>query len=182
MKNDLRTLLMARRSIRAFSDTRLSRADLLTILWAGWGRNDYKFTAPSAGALNPLNLYVLARAVKGYEPFSVLRWDVDDEDLEVFTVLREEQFDRLCGSNAFATAPASILIAANVERTAKKYVQRALRYVYIECGHVAQNILLQCVDLGLGAVPVGATQDQLIQRITGIPELPCYMVIIGHPS
>lgn len=181
MKTDLHKLLQQRHSVRAFDNQQqLTRQDLKALLWAGLGRNEYKFTSPSAGALNPLKLYVLARNVKGFPPFSVLEWDPDIEVVSLFDTIKELQFNRLCGSNAFLNASASVLITADVERTSRKYTNRAMRYIYLECGHVAQNIILTCGSLNLGSVPVGATRDSLMQELTGISELPCYMVLIGY--
>ena len=65
-----------------------------------------------------------------------------------------------------------------------EYGSRATRYCLLEAGHIAQNILLQAAALGLGAVPVGAFDDDRIRRLLSPSrELhPAYLVPIGYPA
>ena len=75
------------------------------------------------------------------------------------------------------------VITAIYERTARKYGDaRSPRYVHMEAGHAAQNLLLQAVALGLGAVPIGAFHDAQIQKVLGLPaeEQPLYLIPVGH--
>jgi SagB-type dehydrogenase family enzyme len=69
-------------------------------------------------------------------------------------------------------------------RTRVKYRQRAELYVHLEAGHVAQNIHLQAVALGLGSVPVGAFRDAEVSRVLGLgeEETPLYIIPVGHPE
>jgi SagB-type dehydrogenase family enzyme len=73
------------------------------------------------------------------------------------------------------------VIVGVASRTAKKYGARAERYVYLEAGHAAQNLLLRATELGLGAVPIGAFDDQ---AVAGVLELaaeqqPLYLIPVG---
>jgi SagB-type dehydrogenase family enzyme len=74
------------------------------------------------------------------------------------------------------------VIAAVYERTAGKYGDRAERYVHLEAGHAAQNLLLQAVALDLGGVTIGAFDDQKVQDALGLPEdqAPLYLIPVGH--
>ncbi len=69
-----------------------------------------------------------------------------------------------------------------VERTEAKYGERAERYVHLEAGHAAQNLLLQAVALELGAVPIGAFDDDAVQDALGLPDdhRPLYLIPVGH--
>lgn len=178
----LRQLLNERHSVRRFSDVPLDVELPVDLAWAGLGRNKFKYTAPSAGALNPMKLYLLVRQVYDHDPYSVWSYNADHNVLRYHCTLKRSEFDSISGSNAFQTAPLSILLSADVECTARKYVGRAMRYIYIECGHVAQNILLYAQSIGLGGVPIGAVQDSRVQQILDIPELPCYLVSLGIPE
>ena len=62
--------------------------------------------------------------------------------------------------------------------------ERSPRYVHLEAGHTAQNVLLQAVALGLGAVPIGAFYDTEVQNVMSLPEdhQPLYLIPIGHPE
>ena len=81
-------------------------------------------------------------------------------------------------------APALFVVTAVYERTARKYGSRAERYVRIEAGHAAQNLLLQAVALGLGAVPIGAFDDEGVRACLGAPEdhRPLYIIPAGRPA
>ena len=83
---------------------------------------------------------------------------------------------------AVSQAPATILLAAVYARTTGRYGERGMRYVYMEAGHVAQNVALQAVSLGLGAVCIGAFQDDLVQQAAGLPapQAPLYLIPIGR--
>lgn len=177
----LEAVLAGRRSVREFSDRPLSAAELGQLLWAAQGITDprgYR-TAPSAGALYPLEIYVAtAGGLYHYVPARHALVVVGGSDVRqalVEAALRQE---------AVSQAPAVFVIAAVYERTAAKYgAERSPRYVHLEAGHAAQNILLQAVTLGLGAVPIGAFDDEAIQEAMGLPaeEQPLYLIPVGRP-
>jgi SagB-type dehydrogenase family enzyme len=76
------------------------------------------------------------------------------------------------------------VIAAEYARTEARYGDRAERYVHLEAGHAAQNLLLQAVALGLGAVPIGAFDDAAVQEVLGLPTewVPLYLIPVGVPA
>lgn len=84
---------------------------------------------------------------------------------------------------AVGNAGAVFIVAAVYQRTAGKYGTRAERYVHIEAGHAAQNLLLQATALELGAVPVGAFDDDEVVAVLGLPKAvrPVYLAAIGSP-
>jgi SagB-type dehydrogenase family enzyme len=135
-------------------------------------------TAPSAGALYPLELYVAtAGGFYHYEP-SEHRLDLHSEG-----DLRPVLYRASLAQDSVREAPAVFVIAAVYERTERKYGrERAPRYVHLEAGHAAQNILLQAVALGLGGVPIGAFQDEQVQMVFSLPRdhRPLYLIPIGH--
>ncbi|TEU01192.1 MAG: SagB/ThcOx family dehydrogenase, partial [Anaerolineales bacterium] len=93
--------------------------------------------------------------------------------------------DAALGQDPVMEAPLVMVIAALYERTQAKYgPERSPRYVHLEAGHAAQNVLLQAVALDLGAVPIGAFYDAEVQAILGLPENhePLYLIPIGHPE
>jgi SagB-type dehydrogenase family enzyme len=85
--------------------------------------------------------------------------------------------------DALIEVPAVFVITAVYARTRAKYGDRADRYVHMEAGHAAQNLLLQAVALDLGGVPIGAFNDDRLSEILGLPdhEAPLYLIPIGHP-
>jgi SagB-type dehydrogenase family enzyme len=178
----LEEALSQRRSVREYADTVLSDSQVSQLLWAAQGISGSGGlrTAPSAGALYPLELYlVTARGVFHYEPVShaLTAWRPGD---------RRDRLRRgALGQAALGAAPAVFVFTAVYARTAAKYgAARGTRYVHLEAGHAAQNLLLQAAALGLVAVPVGAFQDEAVQAALELPpdHDPIYLVPVGQPG
>jgi SagB-type dehydrogenase family enzyme len=170
--------LARRRSIRQFQDRHLSWNDVGQLLWACQGVTDPEGlrTAPSAGALYPLDVFVvISSGVYRYypEPHEVRR----TVDRDVRSRLRTAAVDQ----DALA-APCIVAIAGVEQRTTSKYGDRAWRYVVLEAGHAAQNVLLQATALGLCGVPIAAFDDEEVRTILGAPSQDQILVLIpvGH--
>ena len=185
----LEEAILKRRSRRDFGDSPLTLREVSQILWAGQGITDAAGlrAAPSAGALYPLDLYLvvgkqgvegLGEGVYHYLPQShSLEPTVQGDVRQTLARLSLEQM-------FVAEAPLSLLITGEYERTTKKYGERGVRYVHMEAGHVAQNVYLQSEALGLGTVTMGAFQDEKISEALNLPPSyrPLYLLPIGHPE
>ncbi len=178
----LEAVLAARRSIREFVEHRASPAEVGQLLWAGSGVTgsgmQYR-THPSAGALHPLEVYaILPEGVFHYQPAGHSMALTREGDV------RPDLARAALGQSFITQAACTVAIAAVYARTTGKYGERGrMRYVPMDAAHAAQNILLQAVALGLGAVPVGAFDDDAVRRVLGLPpeEVPLYLVPVGRP-
>jgi len=181
----LEETLFQRRSVREYANLPLTLEDVSQLLWAAqgittqWGGR----TAPSAGALYPLEVYLvvgnvenLAPGVYKYKPERHELVKVRDDDV------REELAKAALGQIWVKEGAIDIVIAAVYERTTKKYGDRGVRYVHMEAGHAAQNIYLQADALNLGMVTVGAFYDDRVKDILGMPsnENPLYVIPVGR--
>ena len=173
--------LARRRSVRDFLARPLTEQQLAQLAWAAQGITEpgrgFR-TAPSAGALYPIELYlVTADGVARYLPRTNAFEQLDAGDK------RQALARAALNQTWVAQAPATFVVAAVHERTMQKYGQRGVRYATIEVGHVCQNLCLQAVALGLGSVSVGAFQDTEIRKIIGAPgdHRPLCLVCVGHP-
>ena len=177
----LEEALAGRRSVREFADMPLTPAELGQLLWAAQGLTDPAGlrTAPSAGALYPLQVYAVTReAAYRYEPQG------HRLSLHLAGDARPRLYAAALRQAPVLKAPAVIVIAAVYARTAAKYgEERSPRYVHLEAGHAAQNVLLQAVALNLGAVPIGAFEDDKVKQALGLPpdQQPVYLIPVGHP-
>lgn len=164
----LESALLQRRSVRSFTPEALAIADISQILWAAQGVTGFygQRTAPSAGALYPLEIYLAAARVTGLQP-GVYRYQPQDHSvmMSVEGDIRTGLSGAALHQRSLEMAPVSLVLAAVFDRTAWKYGQRAERYVFMEIGHVAQNISLQVVALGLGSVVIGAFDDELVKGL-----------------
>lgn len=181
----LEEAIAIRRSIRKFKDEPITHEKVSQILWAAQGITDTvnKFRAvPSAGALFPLEVYITARKVEDlpsgiykYEPNGHKLFLIKEGDVTA-KLVREALWQDWIAKSSIV-----VIISAVFERTMAKYGKRGIQYVYLEAGHCAQNICLQAVALGLGTAPVGAFNDEGIQKIIGMQEseVPLYILPIG---
>lgn len=161
-----------RRSIRSFTSEAVPLFNVGQLLWAATGHNIHKRTAPSAGGIYPITHYVIARNVRdlpqGLYSYSVLAHGLHEEELGEYKVQ-----DQVVG-------PLDIILNGDFGPMQEKYGERGIRYVWMEAGHCAQNILLQATALGMGAVVIGAFRDQRIKDILDLPGIPLYIVIAGN--
>jgi SagB-type dehydrogenase family enzyme len=172
--------LAGRRSHRQFMTQPLTELEISQLLWAAqgvtaaWGGR----TAPSAGAVYPLELYLLTSdAYRRYRP--------EGHRIELLAAedLRAEAVGAALHQPAVGGAAMTIVITAVCARTTHKYGSRGRRYVELEAGHAAQNVLLQAVALDLAAVPIGAFDDQRLAETLRLPSdrAPLYIVAVGRP-
>ncbi|HEX6536077.1 MAG TPA: SagB/ThcOx family dehydrogenase [Gemmatimonadaceae bacterium] len=177
----LEEALARRRSVRAFTSDTLDERTIDQLLWAAQGVTSPEGlrTAPSAGALYPLEVYVARRdGLSHYRPREHRQERLSAHDS------RPDLARAAYRQSAVVEAPAVFVITGVIARTAAKYDGRAERYVHLEAGHAAQNLLLQAVALGLGAVPIGAFDDQRVRDALRLPpgEEPLYLIPVGHPG
>ncbi len=178
----LEEVLAARRSERDFTPEPLDLDDLSHLLWSAQGITEPDGNgraAPSAGGTYPLELYVVDHlGLYHYLPAGHSLEVLGEDDL------RPALAEAALGQQHVADAPAVVVITAVFARTEERYGERAERYVYLEAGHAAQNVLLQAVALDLGAVPVGAFHDEDVRRLLGLPadHIPLYLIPVGHPT
>jgi SagB-type dehydrogenase family enzyme len=175
--------------VRAFAPTPLSLGELSQLLWATYGVTEPQEgakTAPSAGALYPLDIYLMVgkggvegseAGVYHYLPARHARTSqvLGDRRKEVARALLDQQW--------MADAPIMVIITAEYQRTTGKYRERGIRYVHLEAGHAAENLFLQGVALGLGAGIAGAFYDNAVVEALELPAAhePLLIVPIGHP-
>ncbi len=179
-----------RRSIRSFSDKSLRLEQLGYLLWSTTGiqrvESGYDFrNAPSAGALYPIETYFFAKNVKGLD-MGLYHYNIKSHLLEELNIGDFSIYlTRAClGQEMLASAQVVFIWSAIFERSKWKYMQRAYRYVYLDCGHIAQNLALCTSSLGLGSCQVGAFYDDEINNMIGLDgkeESAIYLSVVGNP-
>lgn len=177
--------LSKRRSIRDYSGENLTLNEVSQLLWAAqgitapWGGR----TAPSAGALYPLELYIVVGDVEGIDK-GVYKYSREEHELEKVKDgdIRTELAEAAVGQECIRDAAIDIVFTAVYERTTRKYGERGIRYVHIEAGHAAQNVYLQAVSLDLGTVVIGAFIDDRVKELVnaGEQEKSLYIMPVGR--
>lgn len=177
--------LKSRRSIRSYGPGPVALGDMGQLLWAAQGVSSAlgQRCAPSAGALYPLEVGLIAAAVEGltagfygYDPHSHALIPRREGDL------RRQVAEAALGQPQVAESPAVIVISVVYEKLSWKYGSRSVRYGDLEAGHAAQNVYLQAAALGLGTVVVGAFEDEGVSRALGLGgrEQALYLMPVGR--
>jgi SagB-type dehydrogenase family enzyme len=174
-----------RRSIRTYSKEKIGENDISQLLWAAQGITDEVTgftTAPSAGALYPLEIYVAISMVDGIEA-GLYKYNPSNHSLILKKDgdIREDIYNVSIRQDSIKDAAAVIIYCAVFERTSYRYGGRAFQYVYIETGHSAQNVYLQAEALNVGTVAIGAFHDDGVKKVLDLPgeEEPVYLMPIG---
>lgn len=176
--------LAGRRSRRDYSEKALQLKEVSQLLWAAQGitGENGKRTAPSAGGIYPIEVYLVSNRVDSLTE-GVYHYDPLGHQLEQVAEgeTRTELSLATMLQASVARAAAIIVITADYQPTIRKYGDRGIRFVHLEAGHAAQNICLEAVSLNVGVVTVGAFKDSLVKQHLNIPanEAPLYLIPAG---
>ena len=183
-------VIAQRRSIREFSHQSITFSELSQMVWAtqgvtsrAWG---FDFMAtPSAGALYPIETYIVVNRVEEISP-GIYHYNVKEAKL---SLLKEGHFGSdLCHAGLdqemLEEAACVFIWTAIVQRSKWKYRERAYRYIYMDVGHIGQNLYLAATALNLGCCTVGAFFDEEVDRLIGLDgkgEISVYLGAVGRP-
>jgi len=182
-------IMKKRRSHREYIREDIPLQLLSQLLWATQGITGHEGpyslrTTPSAGALYPIETYLIIHRVEGLNP-GVYHFDVEGYALEG---LKEGFFGREIAEAALyqqmTSSAATVFVwTAVIGRSTPKYGERAFRYIYLDAGHIAQNLYLAAAALNLGCCTIGAFYDDKVNRLIGVDgkeETTVYLATIGR--
>lgn len=183
-------VIKSRRSHRSFQDKPLSKAQLSQLLWAAQGITarfmDHELrAAPSAGALYPVETYCVVHKVQDIPP-GIYHFGVREHQLEEIKQgnFRQDIAKAALDQRMTSTANVVFVWTAVFRRCKWKYHQRAYRYVYLDAGHIAQNLALAAVGLGLSSCQIAALYDDEVNtllEVDGEEESVLYLSVVGYP-
>lgn len=171
-----------RRSVRQFTDEPLTISQLGQLCWAAQGitePNKGMRTAPSAGAIYPIALYVLL-------PDGLYVYVPEKHELSklISGNLRKSVSNASFNQRFIENAPCTFILAGSIKKVESRYRSRGAKFTYIEAGHIAQNIQLQATVIGLGSVPIGVIDEKTIAQICKMPQglEVLYVMPVGNPT
>jgi SagB-type dehydrogenase family enzyme len=182
-------VIAQRRSIREFSRQPITFSELSQLIWAtqgitsrAWG---FEFRAtPSAGALYPIETYIIVNRVEEISP-GIYHYNV--KETKLFPLKEGDFGSNLCHAGLdqemLEEAACVFIWTAIVERSKWKYRERAYRYIYMDVGHIGQNLYLAATALNLGCCTVGAFFDEEVDRlieVDGKEEISVYLGAVGR--
>jgi SagB-type dehydrogenase family enzyme len=183
--------IFRRRSNRAYAPSPMTMDELSRLLYLTDGitaglHGNARRSAPSSGALYPIEVYAAVHRVEGldrgiyhyaYEPHALEQVRAGDFRDAVVLQGLAQTFLGECGVVLFLT---QIL-----QRMRPKYQDRSYRYGLLEAGHIGENAYLAATAMGLGACGVGAFMDDAINEmlgVDGVEEAALYMLAVGRPA
>ena len=182
-------VLRQRRSIRDYSPAPLALKELSNLLWATQelreeASSPWYRTVPSAGALHPIDTYLVINRVEGFEA-GIYFLNVTDFSLEMKNKGDfSRQIARAALDQDIAREAAVVFVwVAVIHRSRQKYRQRAYRYIYLDCGHIAQNLYLAATAMGLGCCGIAAFFDDEVNHLIetdGLEETAIYLATVGR--
>ncbi len=185
---DLWQCVARRRSQRHYQERPLTREELAALLWATQGitgvlENFRLRAAPSAGALYPVETYLAVHRVTGVEA-GIWHFNVPGFALELLEAgdCRRRLVEAGLSQSFLGSAGAVFIWTGILNRAMWKYRERAIRYLFLDAGHICQNLMLAATALNLGVCPVGAFFDEEVERliqVDGIEEVALYLAAVG---
>ena len=170
--------LWNRRTVRSYSSQSLSWEQIGQLLWAAQGINrpgtNYR-TAPSAWAIYPLSIYIAHES-------GVYKYITDEHVVQ--KMLEEDVRGQLTTQSAEDSASCLFIFSAEFEKMTVKDSEKGTGFVYLECGHAVQNLVIQGMSLGLYGVTMGGINRETVRNKLGLTELetPIYVIPIGYPN
>jgi SagB-type dehydrogenase family enzyme len=182
--------LQKRKSIRQYADKALTVEQLSYLIWASTGiqriENGFHFrTVPSAGATYPIETYITVNNVIGVKQ-GLYHYAIVAHALEAMIEgdIRQDVKDAAMGQKICSEAPAVFLWTSVFKRVTYRYQEHGYRYIYMEAGHIAQNLALTATAMGLATCQIGALYDDEVNGflgVDGIEESIVYMSVVGYP-
>ena len=193
-ERNLTELLRRRKSYREYADEALTREELSYLLWATQGVKKRIIqetaegfvdvtlrTVPSAGARHPFETFLLLNNVQGFEP-GLYRYVATKHKLQAFEVtanIQDEIVQACLGQEFLKTAAATFIWVADSYRTTWRYGERGFRYLFLDAGHVCQNLYLAASAIDAGACAVGAFNDEELNSLLGLDGSNLFVVYLA---
>ncbi len=183
--------IATRRSTRSYSTQPMSLDELSRFMFLTSGVSSDAFgnarrTAPSSGALYPIEVYPIVHNVDGIEP-GVYHYAYREHALELVRAedMRNRVVEQGLGQEFLGQCGAVLFVTMILQRMRPKYQDRSYRYGLLEAGHVGENAYLAATEMGLGACGIGAFMDDAMNEmigVDGVEEAVVYMLAVGHPE
>jgi SagB-type dehydrogenase family enzyme len=193
LETGLRTeeAIARRRSVRAYGSRSLSLDELSRVLFLTsgisadrWG--NARRTAPSSGALYPVEVYAVVHRVDGLDP-GVYHYAYREHALELVRAgdHRQAVVEQGIGQEFLGQCGMVLFLTQILQRMRPKYQDRSYRYGLLEAGHIGENAYLAATSAGLGACGIGAFMDDQVNGmlgVDGVDEAALYMLAVGHTA
>ena len=193
VQTDIKELIDARVSIRSYQDKSISQDQLSFLLWCTQGvkKVDAPYstfrTVPSAGARHALETYILVNNVDGLKP-GLYRYLALEHKIAEYLINDKIANDLVLaclGQRMVRAASATFIWVAVPDRMTWRYPQRGYRYMFLDAGHVCQNLYLSAESIGYNVCAIAAYDDDAVNKLLGIDgksQFAIYLAAAGKKS
>lgn len=189
-KIDLVNLVEKRKSLRKYSTETLTQEELAYLLWGTQGiktitKKPVTFrTVPSAGARHPFETYLLINRVEGLKPglYRYMALNHQIAKLPAEKTICQQLTEACLKQQHVLNSAVTFIWVADVQRTVWRYCQRGYRYMYLDAGHVCQNLYLLAESIDCGVCAIGAYNDEVVNEILGLDgedQFAIYLATLG---
>jgi len=184
---NLGELIEKRKSLRKYTDVPLSLEEFSCLLWGTQGvkmvssRPVTIRTVPSAGARHPFETYILVNRVEGLDPglYRYMALDHTLARLPEYENINADLTEACLQQSHVQTSAVTFVWVAVPERTAWRYSERAYRYIFLDAGHVCQNLYLLAEAMDCGVCAIAAYDDDLANQAIGIDGQEQFVIYIA---
>jgi SagB-type dehydrogenase family enzyme len=186
----LQKAIEARKTLRKYSAKALTLDELAFLLWMTQGVRkvtDRPVTfrnVPSAGARHAFETYLLINRVEGLEP-GLYRYIAIKHSLllEKKGITLAARLTAACAAQVqVLTSAVTFIWVAVLERMYWRYDERGYRYLYLDAGHVCQNLYLAAEAVDSGVCAIAAYHDDMVNKVLGLDgekEFAIYIASLG---
>ena len=176
-----------RTSLRKYADTPLTLEELGLLLWSSQGvkrvePDRFTFrTIPSAGARHAFETVLLANRVEGLRP-GLYQYCALQHELRSFEFeegISPRLAEACLGQTMLESCAAAFLWVADRARMVWRYGERGIRYLFLDAGHVCQNLYLAAEAIGAGACAIAAFDDDRVNALLGLDGLDAFTVYLA---
>jgi protease I len=178
----LEQALAMRRSVSQFTNEALKPSQISQLAWAGQGITEPQTglrTAPSLGGIYPIELlFATQEGIFAYNPTEHRLEQISDQDVRIPLAGATSMPESVAG------AACNIILAGSIRKVSERFGDKARTYIYLEAGHIAQNIHLQAAALDLGSVAVAGFDTDSVRKTCKLTRNlnPLYIICVGHPA
>lgn len=181
-------LMELRSTVREYSERPLTMKELSFLLWCTQGvkmvlpAGATKRTVPSAGARNAFETYLYIDKVEGLEKglYRFLAFEHALLPVELGDGVKERLQKGFNKINMYDASAVTFMWAAVLDRMDYAFGGRSLQYLYLDAGHVCQNLYLACYTQEIGCCAIGHFNDEELNRELGLDGEEEFMVYAAH--